>query len=139
MKELVQALINQGIITATDIQRMTTLELLLTIIERVNELHGLTKEGLEAVQRLLDKGVQEEVIAQFDKWLQDGTFDRLINQSALKKVNDRITSLKINNKDYEHEVIDGDWTPIIQKIIDEATSGCIICYTVTFCSIVFDR
>ena len=126
MKELVQALINQGIITATDIQRMTTLELLLTIIERVNELHGLTKEGLEAVQRLLDKGVQEEVIAQFDKWLQDGTFDRLINQSALKKVNDRITSLKINIKDYEHEVIDGDWTPIIQKIIDEATSGCII-------------
>ena len=90
MKELIQALINQGIITATDIQRMTTLELLLTIVERVNELHGLTKEGLEAVQRLLDKGVQEEVVAQFDEWLQDGTFDTLINQTALKTVNDRI-------------------------------------------------
>ena len=40
MKELIQALFNQGIITAADIQRMTTLELLLTIIERENELHG---------------------------------------------------------------------------------------------------
>ena len=90
MKELIQALINQGIITATDIQRMTTLELLLSIVERVNELQGMTKEGLEAVQRLLDQGVQEEVVAQLDEWLQDGTFDTLINQSALKKVNDRI-------------------------------------------------
>ena len=90
MKELIQALINQGIITAIDIQRMTSLELLLTIIERVNELHGLTKEGLEAVQRLLDKGVQEEVIAKLEEWTQDGTFDMLINQTALKTVNDRI-------------------------------------------------
>ena len=90
MKEIIQALINQGIITATDIQRMTTLELLLTIIERVNELHGLTKEGLEAVQRLLDDGVQEEVIAKLEEWTQDGTFDTLINQSALKKVTQNI-------------------------------------------------
>ena len=90
MKELIQALINQGIITATDIQRMTTLELLLSIVERVNELHGLTKEGLDAVQRLLDEGVKEEVVAQLDKWTQDGTFDRLINELALKTVNDRI-------------------------------------------------
>ena len=90
MKELIQALSNQGLITVVDIQRMTTLELLLAIIERVNELHGLTKEGLEAVQRLLDKGVQEEVIAQFDEWLQDGTFDTLINQTALNEVNERI-------------------------------------------------
>ena len=90
MKELIQALINQGIITATDIQRMTTLELLLTIIGRVNELHGLTKEGLEAVQRVLDEGVKEEVIAKLEEWTQDGTFDTLINQSALKKVTQNI-------------------------------------------------
>ena len=56
MKDLIQALINQGIITASDVQRLSTLELLMAIIERVNELHGLTKEALEAVQKLLDKG-----------------------------------------------------------------------------------
>ena len=88
MKELVQALINQGIITAADIQRMTTLELLLTIVERVNELHGLTKEGLEAVQRLLDKGVQEEVVAQLDEWNNDGTMATIVNEQVFEQLND---------------------------------------------------
>ena len=115
MKELIQALSNQGIITVVDIQRMTTLELLLTIIERVNELHGLTKEGLEAVQRLLDKGVQEEVIAQFDEWLQDGTFDKLINQSALKEVNKRIDETNAQLSQNKQELSD--------KIQEVATTG----------------
>lgn len=109
MKELIQALTNQGIITVVDIQRMTTLELLLTITERVNELHGLTKEGLEAVQRLLDNGIQEEVIAQFDELIQDGTFDTLINQTALKEVNDRIdeTNAQLSQEmDVERKRID---------------------------------
>ena len=126
MKELIEALINQGIITAIDIQRMTTVELLLTIIERVNELHGLTKEGLEAVQRLLDKGVQEEVIAKLEEWTQDGTFDTLINQSALKTVNDRIDETNeqlsdiatVNIKNFSHLVVGGDWTNAIQSAIN---------------------
>ena len=110
MKELIQALINQGIITAIDIQRMTTLELLLTIIDRVNELHGLTKEGLEAVQRLLDNGVQEEVIAKLDGWMQDGTFDTLINQTALKEINKRVDEAdaqlsQIPNQGFEYSTI----------------------------------
>ena len=46
--------------------------------------------------------------------------------AQLSQNTQNLKSLKINIKDYEHEVIDGDWTPIIQKIIDEATSGCII-------------
>ena len=112
MKELIQALINQGIITATDIQRMTTLELLLSIVERVNELHGLTKEGLVAVQRLLDEGFHGEVVAQLDEWLQDGTFDTLINQSALKKVNDRLDETNTRLSDIKikrgHVVVIGD-------------------------------
>ena len=85
MKELIQALVNQGIITATDIQRMTTLELLLTIIERVNELHDLTKEALEAVQRLLDKGVRDEVVAQLDEWKNDGTMAKIVNEQVFEE------------------------------------------------------
>ena len=137
MKELIQALINQGIITATDIQRMTTLELLLSIVERVNELHGLTNEGLVAVQRLLDEGVQEEVVAQLDEWLQDGTFDTLINQSALKKVNDSLVETNtqlshittkssgfVNIKTYENLVDNNDWTRAInQALLDMGGSG----------------
>lgn len=88
MKELVQALINQGIITASDIQRLSTLELLLVIIERVNELHGLTQQSIELVQDYL-KTIQEQVIEQLNEWKEDGTLDDLINQSALKEINDR--------------------------------------------------
>ena len=126
MKELIQALINQGIITAIDIQRMTTLELLLNIVERVNELHGMTKEGLEAVQRLLDKGVQEEVIAQLDKWVQDGTFDTLINQSALKKVNERIDETnaqlsEVANKGTTVEVLERVTKEEINRQVSDGT------------------
>ena len=88
MKELVQALINQGIITASDVQRLSTLELLLVIIERVNELHGLTQQSIELVQDYL-KTIQEQVIEQLNEWKEDGTLDDLINQSALKEINDR--------------------------------------------------
>ena len=130
MKEIIQALINQGIITATDIQRMTTLELLLTIIGRVNELHDLTKEGLEAVQRLLDKGIQEEVIAKLEEWKQDGTFDTLINQSALKTINDRVdetsaqlSQVAINVHNYKELVVGDDWTDAINKAIEVATTA----------------
>ena len=118
MKELIQALINQGIITAADIQRMTTLELLLTIIERVNELHGLTKEGLEAVQRLLDEGVQEEVIAKLEEWTQDGTFDRLINQTVLK-VNAELGYINTSETIYPDE-FDGSDTEKLQQAYTKA-------------------
>ena len=101
MKELIQALINQGIITAADIQRMTTLELLLTIIERVNELHGLTKEGLEAVQRLLDKGVRDEVVTQLDEWKNDGTMANIVNEQVFEELNTKLDEIRhVSVKDF---------------------------------------
>ena len=86
MKDLIQALINQGIITASDVQRLSTLELLMAIIERVNELHGLTKEALEAVQKLLDKGLRDEVIKQLEAWKADGTLMAMLSNEALENI-----------------------------------------------------
>ena len=86
MKDLIQALMNQGIITASDVQRLSTLELLMAIIERVNELHGLTQQGLEAVQELLDKGVRDEVIKQLEAWKADGTLMAMLNNEALENI-----------------------------------------------------
>lgn len=86
MKDLIQALMNQGIITASDVQRLSTLELLMAIIERVNELQGLTQQGLEAVQKLLDKGVRDEVINQLEAWKADGTLMAMLNNEALENI-----------------------------------------------------
>ena len=68
-----------GIITVEDMERYTALELIMMIANKIND-HS------DKIQYLLDEGLLSEVEQIFDEWLQDGTFDKLINQSALKKV-----------------------------------------------------
>ena len=68
-----------GIITVEDMERYTALELIMMIANKINE-HS------DKIQYLLDEGLLSEVEQIFDEWLQDGTFDKLVNQSALKKV-----------------------------------------------------
>ena len=72
-----------GIITVEDMERYTALELIMMIANKVND-HS------DKIQYLLNEGLLSEVEQIFNEWMQDGTFDTLINQSALKKVNDRI-------------------------------------------------
>lgn len=38
----------------------------------------------------MNKGLHQEILKIFDEWMTNGTFDMLINQTALKTVNDRI-------------------------------------------------
>ena len=90
MKKLIPILQNIGIITVEDVKRSTTLELLTMIIYRLNELIGGYDYIKDYLLELLDKGLQEEIINQLNKWVEDGTMDKLINQTALKTVNDRI-------------------------------------------------
>ena len=68
-----------GIITVEDMERYTALELIMMIANKINE-HS------DKIQYLLNEGLLSEVEQIFDEWLQDGTFDKLVNQSALKKV-----------------------------------------------------
>ena len=68
-----------GIITVEDMERYTALELIMMIANKIND-HS------DKIQYLLDEGLLSEVEQIFDEWLQDGTYDKLINQSALKKV-----------------------------------------------------
>lgn len=90
MLKLIPTLQNIGIITVEDVKRSTTLELLTVIIYRLNDLIGGYDYIKDYLLELLDKGLQEEIINQLNKWLEDGTMDKLINQTALKTVNVRI-------------------------------------------------
>ena len=103
MDKLIQALINQGIITSDDVKRCSTLELLYVIINRVNELNGLTKEALEEVQDLINK-MKLEVTDQLETWEIDGTMSTLINEIALGEVNSNVELTKTQLKQTEKEL-----------------------------------
>lgn len=90
-----------GLISVEDMCQYTIAQLVVKIANKVNELVGevwrfetdvqeILKTQNENIQYLLGEGLHLEVENIFDGWVQDGTFDTLINQSALKKVNDRI-------------------------------------------------
>ena len=89
------------LITVEDMNHFTIAQLVYLIANKINELmtnvdqfetdvDDTIKEQNEAIQHLLNEGTLTEVEKIFSQWSKDGTFDRLINQSALKKVNDRI-------------------------------------------------
>ena len=92
---------HMGLITVENMCQYTIAQLVVMVANKVNELIGevgrfetdvqeILKTQNEKIQYLLGEGLHLEVENIFDGWLQDGTFDTLINQSALKKVNDRI-------------------------------------------------
>ena len=90
-----------GLITVEDMCQYTIAQLVVKIANKVNELvdevwrfetdvQEMLKTQNENIQYLLGEGLHLEIENIFDVWVQDGTFDTLLNQSALKKVNDRI-------------------------------------------------
>ena len=87
--ELIKNVMSLGIITADDVKRLTAIELMLLIIERINGLLLHVDNVDEKLDTLLEE-VNKITIEELNKWTQDGTFDSLINQTGLKNVNDRI-------------------------------------------------
>lgn len=90
-----------GLITVEDMCQYTIAQLVYMVANKVNELvnevwrfetdtQEILKTQNENIQHLLGEGLLLEVATVFEGWLEDGTFDTLLNQSALKKVNDRI-------------------------------------------------
>lgn len=92
--DLIKNVMSLGIITEDDVKRLTAIELMLLIIERVNGLLLHVDNVDEKLDTLLED-VNKITIEELHKWTQDGTFDTLINQIALKEVNDRIDATNI--------------------------------------------
>ena len=87
--ELLKNVMDLGIITDDDVKRLTSIELMMLIIERTNGLLNHV-EYIDEKLALLLQNIGTTTVEVLQRWTEDGTFDRLLNQSALKMVNDRI-------------------------------------------------
>ena len=89
INELMKNVMNLGIITADDVKRLTATELMTLIIERSNGLLNYVEGVDEKLVNLLQT-IKTITVEELNKWTQDGTFDALINETALATVNKRI-------------------------------------------------
>ena len=119
---------HMGLVTVEDMCQYTIAQLVVMVANKVNELinevwrfetdvQETLKTQNENIQYLLGEGLHLEVATVFEGWMEDGTFDTLINQTALKKVNERIdeTNKKVNEHIDEtntqlSDIIDNDFT-----------------------------
>lgn len=112
MNELLREVLSKGVITADDIKQLSTMELLVVIIRRVNECHDLTVEQIERVNQLLSGGLKDEVVATLDKWKADGTLTQIIDEEIIGNVNDKLVNPEQFRTDNQSD------TEVIQLAID---------------------
>ena len=105
--ELLKSVINLGIITVDDVKRLTAIELIMLLIERTN--------GLLQVVGGISDSISDATIEQLNKWLEDGTLELIINQSALKNISDRVSQIGQSPIRLAGETDD---TQAIQRVID---------------------
>ena len=93
-KNILELARRMNLISVDDMCKYTITQLVVMVANKVNELidevGGFETEVQHNIQYLLGEGLHQEVADVFDRWVEDGTIDTLINQSALKKVNDLI-------------------------------------------------
>lgn len=101
-KNIQELAIRMGLISVDDMCQYTISQLVIMVANKVNELvnevwrfetdvQETLKTQNENIQYLMGEGLHLEVENIFDGWVKDGTFDTLINQSAYRKLDERIT------------------------------------------------
>ena len=132
--ELLKNVMNLGIITEDDVKRLTAIELMLLIIERINGLL-LHVNNVDGKLDTLLEDVNKITIEELNKWTQDGTFDSLINQTGLKKVNARLDNVDkiqaqtnaqlshLNNSKAEVAYVDNKITTLANATPDRALAN----------------
>lgn len=119
--ELLKNVMNLGIITEDDVKRLTSIELMLLIIERINGLltelksYEQSNDGrvselekkFQQILELINKELEEIAIEHLNELVADGTIEALINQTTLKHINDRIdeTNAQLSTKLNQNSVL----------------------------------
>ena len=113
MDEIIRALEAQGIITVKDIERMTTLELILEIIRKTNNNVELSKQVLELLKDIngvIEAEVQQELV-------------EMKNSGQLGEVvQKQLTALGMLISDFPKESGETDDAPRLQRAIDKTSS-----------------
>ena len=113
MDEIIRALEAQGIITVKDIERMTTLELILEIIRKTNNNVELSKQVLELLKDIngvIEAEVQQELV-------------EMKNSGQLGEVvQKQLTALGMLISDFPKETGETDDAMRLQRAIDKASS-----------------
>ena len=89
--ELLENVMNLGIITADDVQRLTATELMIVIIKRVNALiesQGNLNDELAKLKNefdhLIETGVMTDVVKLLTEWKDNGLLANLVNAQIFK-------------------------------------------------------
>lgn len=113
MDNLIQALQSQGIITVNDIERMTTLELLLMIIEKMNGNSELYVQVLEILKHL-DNVIEDEIGQLLLEMKNSGELKEIVQK--------QLTALGLLISDFPKALGETDDAPRLQRAIDHASS-----------------
>lgn len=144
-QELLESIIDLGIITVDDVNRLTAIELMLLIIERLNGLledHQDLKQRFEQFLDLVNKNMEEFIEEQFNQMIADGTLEQIINEVALARTNQlmkrndfyynvseygELSQAKYYHngvwyEDKEHTKETKDMSTVIQACLDDASN-----------------
>lgn len=107
--DLINNIMQLGIITVSDVERLTATELMILIVERCNGLVNALNEANQSIEQLdvkiqqlnasMSEETHENVVALLNEWINDGTMDVLINQSAFSSVKAEINQANKNITD----------------------------------------
>ena len=117
--------IKLNLITADDICQYSVVELVYKIINKVNEVIEVIGIQNDDIQYLLNEGMPEEVMAHFNKILNDGTLETFINQTVLSNINKKVddTNKALQTKVTVNQA--GAISPVMlsQEVREQMTGG----------------
>ena len=116
-----QIAMRMKLITVEDVNQYTIAQLVYAVANKVNEVISnvtlFENEVDENIQYLLSKGTMEDVTKIFGEWLNDGTFDRLINQSVYRELEARVTGAETDIR------LANDEIEKLSDMVDNQTDG----------------
>ena len=125
--------LNCNIFSVYDYDGLTITELLCQFFTKINECIDISNETIDLAKWLVNEGLELEVAKKLVMWLEDGTLENIINVNLFNSLNEKINGLSsqlehntnlikngfVNIKEYEHLVIDDDYTVAIQTALNE--------------------